>query len=111
MQEGARGEDEQHLIALAPDPHLVQRLHRRLGLALQVAEGGEIVVADQDLRGLVHRLGVQGLSEMPDPPLVQGRGAATSEDAVEVAPAGGGKAGVKAGLGKAGLEDRDRLWD
>ena len=61
VQEGARGELQDHLLAVAADVGHVQGLHRRLRLAVQVAEGGEVVVAHQHLRRRVHGRRVQRL--------------------------------------------------
>ena len=48
------------------DVELVERLHRRFGLAFGVAECGEVVLADQPLRGLMHRVGVERPRQPPD---------------------------------------------
>ena len=48
------------------DVQPVERLDRRLGLAFGGAEGGEVVLADQRLRGRVHGVGVERLRDVPD---------------------------------------------
>ena len=50
----------------ARDVEAVERLHRRGGLALGGAEGGEVVMADQRLRRVVHGLGVERMQHVPD---------------------------------------------
>jgi hypothetical protein len=50
-----------NLVALSRHIEPVERLDRRLRLALGRAEGCEIVMADQHLRGLVHGLCVEGV--------------------------------------------------
>ena len=111
MQEGARGEAEPDLLAPAADLDDIQGLDRRLGLAGQVAEGGEVVVAHQDLGGGVHGPGVQGRPDMPDLAAVEGGGRRSVEDAVEVAPLGSREAGVPALRGDLGLQHHHRLVD
>jgi hypothetical protein len=58
MQERQRACFEQHFVAVALDVEPIKGADRRFRLALRVAEGGEVVRADEDLRGLMHRLGV-----------------------------------------------------
>ena len=48
------------------DVELVERLHRRLGLTFGVAEGREVVLADQPLRRLVHGVAVERPRHAPD---------------------------------------------
>ena len=43
----------------------VERLYRQLRLAFGGAEGGEVVMADEDLRRLVHGLGVERAEHAP----------------------------------------------
>src|SRR5580692_49515 len=54
LQERARGRGDADVVAVACDVETVERLHRRFGLALGGTEGGEIVLADEFLRGDVH---------------------------------------------------------
>ena len=74
-----------------------QRLHRRGRLAFAGAEAGEVVAADQGLGGDVHPLGVELDRDVPDAAALQGGRAAAGEDAVEIAAAGAGEAGVEVG--------------
>ena len=59
MQERQRADFEGDGVAVAADVEPVQRANRRFRLALRVAEGGEVVPADQRARGLLHRPGVE----------------------------------------------------
>ena len=83
-----------HFLALTPNGGDIQGLHRRLGLALHVAEGGEVVVADQRLGGLVHGVRVERLAHRPDAAVIQSGRRLAIEDAVEVAALHGREAGV-----------------
>jgi hypothetical protein len=109
MQERARGEGQVNLFADAGDGGVIQRLHRRLGLTLEVAEGGEVVMADQHLGGGVHGLDIQRLFHMPDQAAVQRRRGRAVEDAIEVAALGRRKPRVPVALGDLGLQHRDGL--
>ena len=59
MQEGARSRFDMDFLADAAHIEAVQRLDRRLCLAFGGAEGGEIVLADEMLRGRMHRVGIE----------------------------------------------------
>ena len=59
MQEGARRGFDVNFLAAAATPSAGPGLDRRLRLAFGGAEGGEIVLAHQRLRGAMHRLGIQ----------------------------------------------------
>ena len=63
--ERANGVDMDFL-AHARDVEAIERLHRRFRLALRGAEGGEVVLPDQRLRRVMHRLGVEIAHDMPD---------------------------------------------
>ena len=52
-------------VAFPDDVELVERLLRRFRLAFGVAKGGEVVLADQLLRGGVHRVGVERPRQPP----------------------------------------------
>ncbi len=99
------------LVGGAADVEPVERLDRRLRLALGGAEGREVVVADQGLRRGLHRLGVEGVDDMPDPAALEHRRWATGEDAVEIVAAGGQEAGVEIGRRERGLQHRDMRAD
>ncbi len=53
------------VIAVARHIERIERLHRRLGLAIGGAERGEIVLADEVLRGVVHRVGIERTRDAP----------------------------------------------
>ena len=59
MQEGTRRSFDVDFVAALADIQPVQRLDRRLGLAFGGAEGGEIMLAHQRLRRMMHRFGIQ----------------------------------------------------
>ena len=57
------------------DVELVERFHRRLGLAFGVAKGREVVLADQPLRGRVHRAASSGRGTRQARPMSSARSA------------------------------------
>ena len=81
MQEGSRRSFDMDLISPAADIQPVQGFDRRLGLAFGGAEGGEIMLAHQDLRGSMHRLGIQFGRDVPDLSGLQRWRTAAIEDA------------------------------
>ena len=66
VQERARGCHDADVVAVRDDVELVQRLLRRFRLAFGVAEGGEIMLAEQALRGRMHRVGIERPRHAPD---------------------------------------------
>ena len=54
MQEGSRMRIADDLLALRHDIETVERLHRRLRLAFDGTEGGEIMLADQRAGAFLH---------------------------------------------------------
>ena len=76
---------------------LIERLHRRFRLAFDIAEGGEIVLADETLRRrrawpqLVERLG-----DAPGAAALEGEIGAAIDDAIEIVPLDRGEARVEA---------------
>src|SRR5207237_1190 len=75
-----------------PDEALVLRLARR--------EGAEVVLAEQEVRGLVEPPLVERARQPPAPPQLEGRRRAAAEDAVAVAAGAREAAGVEAGRGR-----------
>jgi hypothetical protein len=65
MQERARRGQDIDVVARSYDIELIQRSHRRFGLAFGVTKGGEIVLSDEPLRGRMHRIGVEGPRQPP----------------------------------------------
>src|SRR5438874_1600778 len=65
----------------------VERLDRRLRLAQRVAEGREIVMADEVPRALLHRCQIERRRDMPHPAAFQGRRCAPVEYTVKIMPA------------------------
>src|SRR5690606_36109222 len=91
VQEAARARGDDDEIELARDVEPVERLDRRLGLAFGGAEGGEVVLAENELSGFVHRGSVEVHGNVPDAAPVEGRPGPAVEDAVLVVAGGGGK--------------------
>jgi hypothetical protein len=56
-----------HLVADPLDIETVDRLHRAGCLALGGAEGGEIVPANEELRGFMHGGGIETVLDVPGP--------------------------------------------
>ena len=86
MKEAARRGLDPDFLADAADVEAIERLDRALGLAVDRAEGREIVVSDEMRRALLHRLDVERHGNVPDTARVERGGRAAVEDAVEVAP-------------------------
>ena len=88
---------------------LIERLDRRFRLAFDVAEGGEIVLADEALRRDMHRRGVERLGDAPGAAALEGQIGAAIDDAIEIVPLDRGEARVEAVRRPLGLEDRNRM--
>ena len=69
---------------VADDVELVERLDRRLGLALGGAEGGEIVLAYQALRGSVHGGDIKRARHPPGTAGIERQIGPAVDDAIEV---------------------------
>ena len=91
VQETARGGADLHFLADPLHAEQVQRLYRTLRLAMDRAEGGEIVTPDQRLGRAVHRLCIQGLGHEPGAVRIQRQRRAAVGNAVEIGPPGAGK--------------------
>ena len=72
------------LVAVARHVEPVERLHRRFRLAFGRAERGEVVLADQPLRGRVHRLGVERARHAPGAAAIEREIGAAVDDAIEI---------------------------
>ena len=68
----------------APDIEPVERLDRAGRLARGRAEGGEVVKADEQLRGFVHRIGIKFRSDAPDAAALKRQRGAAVEDSIFV---------------------------
>src|SRR5215471_5789453 len=66
VQERASRSDDPDRIALPRDVKLIERLLRRLRLALSITKRREIMLAEQPLRGLMHRLRIETPRHTPD---------------------------------------------
>ena len=93
-----------NFLAALTDVEAIQSFDWRLGLAFRGAEGGEVVLAHQGLRRVMHRFSVQPGADMPDLAIIKGWRAAAVENAINVMPPGGGKAGVKFAVRRHGLQ-------
>ncbi len=71
MQETARLGVDDDALADPDDIEPVECAQRAVGLALHGAEGREVVLADQRLRGLVHGGGVELFRDAPDKPFLE----------------------------------------
>ena len=100
-----------HLVADADDAGHVEGLLRRFRLAVHIAEGGEIVQANEGLSRRLHDLGVQWLAHMPDTAVVERGRSGAVEDAVQVAPARRREAGVPVVIDADAVQHRDPLAD
>ena len=107
VQEGRRAEGNLDLLAVARYPDIRERLDRRFRLAFRGAEAGEVVMADQRQRRLVHRTGVERPADLPRLAGVEGERRAPVDDAVAVAPLDGGEAGVEAFIHLLGVGHRN----
>ena len=87
----------------------VERLDRAVRLAMDRAEGGEVVASDEMRRALGHRLDIERHRDVPDPAALERRRRAAVEDPIEVAPADAREARVPVVGDRLDLEDRDRV--
>ncbi len=106
MQERPRARLEQNLVALAPHVEPVERADRRIRLALRIAKGGEIVLADERPRRRVHRLGVEAGLHPPGRAALEGERRAAIDDAIEIVASGRAMARVEIGVHALGAENR-----
>ena len=89
-------------IAEPLDRQQIERLLRAVRLAVDRAEGGEIMLPDQSLRSAVHRLRIQRLGHLPGAIGIQRQRGAAVGDAIEIGAANARKPGVPiTGLGPA----------
>ena len=109
VQERERARFDENLIAVARDIEAVEGADWRIRLALGVAEGREIVLADQRLRGVVHRRGVEARLHPPGAAAIERERRAAVDDAIEIVAGAGAASGVEIGVHALGLENRDRM--
>jgi hypothetical protein len=109
VQEGPRR--GAYLDDFATSRHLqpIKRANRTVRLALDRAEGREIVSAEKGLRRRVHRPGIERFGNMPDTTEIERGGRAAVQDAEEIVPRGRRKAGVEILAHGLNREDRDRV--
>jgi hypothetical protein len=109
VQERARGGFDAQLLIDAHQVEAVERLDRRLGLALGVAEGGEVVPADQALGGGVHRRMVERARHAPGAGARDREVGTAVDDAVAVVALDRREARVERLRHHFGCEHRDRV--
>ena len=95
MQEADRFHRHMDFFAGLEHRDLVERFDRAVGLTLAVAEGREIMRADQMLGGGVHGFHIKRLIDAPDLTAGQGEGRAPCVQAVDIAAPVSLEAGVK----------------
>ena len=95
LEEGVGGKLEANQIAAAADLESAHRSDRRFRLAIGGAESAEIMVADQALRGLLHRPFIQAPVKPAYAPPKEPRALWPVEQPKNVAPFGGGKTRVE----------------
>src|SRR5580704_7585634 len=71
LQERARRRGDAYLVAVTRDVELIQRLHWQLRLALGGPERREVVLADEALRGNVHRGAIEWARHAPGAVLLE----------------------------------------
>ena len=94
MEEAPRRGLDMDLLANAPHVQPVERLHRAVRLAMDRAEGGEVVPADEHRRAFGHRLDVQRHGNVPHAAMIERRRRSAIEDAVQIVAPDAGEAGV-----------------
>jgi len=109
VQEGTGGCLHGDLLTTGADVQAVEGLDRRIGLALSGPECREVMLSDENLRGLVHRIAVEPNGDMPDPIAGHGGGCRTVGDTIAVMTAGGREARMKLRINLCGGQDRDRF--
>jgi hypothetical protein len=85
------------LVARPAHVQTVERLFRAFGLAFGRAEGREIVVADQNLRGRMHRVGVEAVMDMPHAAFVEDGPRAPVRDSIKIGALHGRETRVEIG--------------
>ena len=106
VQERQRADIERDRVAVAHDVEPVEGADRRFRLALDVAEGGEVVPADQRPRGLAHGVHVEPRLHPPGAAAIEGERRAAVDDPIEIMAGAGAVARVEIVGGALGLDDR-----
>ena len=108
MQEGKRRRLDLHFIGNAPNLKTIECLHGRLRLTLCGTKCGEVMFSDERLGGVIHRLCIQVMHDMPHFAFVQHRRRAAHQDAIEIMPPGGGESRVKIWRRNGSIKHRNR---
>ena len=109
VQERARRNLADDLVAGTENIEDFERLDRRRRLTLRRPESREVMPADEGLRGFVHGIGVEILHRPPNTVAVEDRGRPPSQDAILVIPLHGAEARVELGVDGRGLNDADGM--
>src|SRR5437763_7449406 len=92
MQERPRRGDDVYGVALPDHIKLIERLLWRFRLAFTVAKSREVVLADQFLRGIMHRICVEGAWQPPGTADLKRQIGAAIGNSITIVPADGGEA-------------------
>jgi len=96
VQERARGSLDHDLVAIAGDIQPIECLDGRVRLALRGAERREVVLADQRLRGAMHRVRIERQRQPPHAVAVQRRRRAARQNPIAVVSRHGAVARIEA---------------
>src|SRR5206468_11700620 len=94
MQERARRSHDLNVVRAPMHVELIERLHRRFRLTFDIAEGGEIMPADETLRRRLHGRDIEPLGDAPGKAAFEGEIGAAVDDAIEIMAPDGGEAGI-----------------
>lgn len=109
MQEGSRGGGNVDLTIAGGGCEPVERLDRRFRLAACRAKRREIVLSDEDLRGLVHGGVIEWLADPPYAVHFEHCGSAPGQDTIEIMSADGAEAGIERARNNTAVNNGDRL--
>ena len=97
------------MLALSPHIELVERLYRAVGLAMYRSESGEIMKADQPLRGAMHGFCIKWLRDAPCLSRLQRQRGAAIGNAIFIGATDARKARVPIVRHDYAIEDRHRM--
>src|SRR5262249_57508217 len=109
MQEGARRSCHLDVVGPALNIELVEGLPRRLRLAFDIAEGGEVMPSDEALRRHLHCLNVQRFGDAPSSATIQSQIRPAIDDAIKIMAPDSGKTRVKRLVNALRIDDRHRV--
>ena len=97
-----------HMLTLAPHIQPVECFDRTVRLAMRRTECCEIMQTDQQLRGVVHRVRIQFLNDLPRPIAFYRQRRAAVDDAIFIGAANAGKTRVPIIGHDLAVDDRNR---